>query len=103
MVKHNDIDLTPQKTNPQADCGVSYPVSVLMKVIMENIKKPEENRDKLVDLLKRLTLVADGWSHKFSPGEKYVSFSFNVMIPEREFLYKMHEELKKEPGVKFVI
>ena len=82
---------------------VSYPTSVFMKVIMDNNKGQEENRNILIEVVKRLNLEADGWSQKLSPEGKYISFSFTTMMPSSEILHTLHSELKKTPGVKFVI
>lgn len=79
-----------------------FPVVFDLKVIM--IKTvPQENQDILKKILVGRSIPHDNWSTKPSKEGKYISFTVQVTIHNKEMMDILYADLKQEPLVKFAI
>lgn len=83
--------------------NLEFPVSFDLKVIMNCDKALELNESILRTILTRLSIPHEKWSHRFSSGNKFVSFSVNVTLDQRETMDNLYAELRSETSVRWAM
>jgi len=76
-----------------------FPVNFDLKVIMDS----GENEDVILNIFLRLKISGVSKGSRLSSKGKYVSFTFNITLENREKMDALYSELKKEPGVRFAV
>ena len=82
---------------------LSFPLTFVMKVIMQAESLPGENRGKLAAVFDSLSLASSGWTEKASEAGRYVSYSVMLTAGDRERFLLVHEKVSKVSGVRYVL
>ncbi len=82
---------------------IEFPVSFVLKAIMDNSISEDEHKSKLKSVFLKLEIVYKSFSSKLSTNGKYISISVTVKVDDRKTFDELYIELKKIPGIKYAL
>ena len=82
---------------------IEFPVSFILKAVMNATASDKENKDILDKVLNNLKIENSYIDSKKSSKGTYISYHYNVKIDCKTILEKMYEDLKKVKGLKFAL
>jgi hypothetical protein len=89
----------PRKHHPK----LIFPLSMHLKVIMDNSFPVHENRHALEAVFIKLEIPHKDWSDKTSGEKKFIGFTVEVTLSSRKLMYAMYEALKTVPGLRMAL
>jgi len=82
---------------------IEFPVSYVLKVIVDTNSCGTAPESEIVEILKGLDLRFGKFSSKASNKNNFVSYSIPVTLQFAEQMQLMYEKLKSLPGIKLAI
>ncbi|MFW5711266.1 MAG: DUF493 family protein [Spirochaetota bacterium] len=80
-----------------------FPARTVMKIITEMPRSVRVQEMRLEEVFYKLMLKPKPWSEKSSGKQKYMSFTTEVYIQNREQLHSLYTNLQQLPEVKQVL
>ena len=86
-----------------SDNVLTFPVSFVMKIIMNAESSPGDNRRRLEAVFNDMGIPADGWGFKTSGQGRFASYSVSVTVRDRPEFELLHARIAGVGGVRYVL
>ena len=83
--------------------ALSFPLTFILKIIMEAEAVPGGNREKIDAVFRDLGLSAEDRGRKESGAGRFTSYSVSVTVEDRPQFLLLHEKIAAVPGVRYVL
>lgn len=82
---------------------LEFPQSFSIKLIVENILTDKENKDNINSVLLSENIEGSNWKYKLSKEGKYLSYSVEVTLLDKEQMDRLYEKIKQIPHLKYAL
>lgn len=82
---------------------IEFPVSFVLKAVMNTTLSDKVNKDNLEEVLKNLKVKSSFIDSKKSSKGTYISYHYNVKLEDKPQLDKLYADLKMVDGLKFAL
>ncbi len=82
---------------------IEFPVSYVLKAIIDNSLPKEESIKNLKSLFLKLGVAYQSFSSKLSSNGKYISFSVKIRVEDKSTFESLYVGLKSVPGIKYAL
>ena len=82
---------------------IEFPVSFQLKAVLVGTENDDDNKEKLVEVFKKLNITYSYHDKKVSSKGAYVSFTYNVTVVDRPQMDALYADLKNIKELKFAV
>jgi len=82
---------------------LEFPQSFTIKIILENILTDRENKKNIEAVLLSENITGTEWSSRLSKEGKYLSYSVDVIVGDKNQMGRLYGKIKDIPHIKYAI